>query len=518
MRILLWILLGSVALACGFLALGYHRLPKRPTGIDSFALPPEETSFLARKTRALLADQPGLSGFRLVSDGIEAFVLRALSARMAKHSLDVQYYIWHADLTGMLLLHELLQAADRGVRVRLLLDDLDARAKNFALAAIDAHPNIEVRIFNPFASRQSLAGKALEGITNFSRINHRMHNKAWIADGSVAIAGGRNIGDEYFAANPKLNFIDLDLVAVGPAVGELSTAFDTYWNSQVVYPMQSLNSGQVDQAHLDRLRAHGREQLERAQQSEYVRAARSNEVLEQLVENHKKFVFTDAFAVWSDNPLKAREADSPLSRSAVLRGLHEKMRDARSRIALISAYFVPGEQGTRSLAEAQKRGVEIGIITNSLAANDVAAVHGGYAKYRKNLLEAGVELWELKPDPLQKPGRTTLFGSSSASLHTKAALIDDDTIFVGSFNLDPRSVSLNCEQGVLVSHPELHAELLRTFERLRQGERAYQVRLDADHRLSWSDHEKTLHREPEAGFMKRALAMLMRLSPFESQL
>jgi putative cardiolipin synthase len=512
-----WLLLLMALLVLATWALGYTRLPERPELPVQHALPTALATPLDQGIDPLLSAHAGESGFRLVSDGVEAFALRAFSARAAGRSLDVQTYIWHDDLTGKLLARELLAAADRGVRVRLLLDDMDARAKNFSLAALDAHDNIEVRLFNPFASREGMLGKLAEFATSFSRINHRMHNKAWIADNRLAIAGGRNIGNEYFSASDAMNFQDLDFATLGPAVGRMSESFDRYWNSAATWPQATLSPGLGDGDALASLRTSIDRSMQQDAVSPWVQSLAGSNAVKRIVSGDLPVHWTAQWKLLSDNPLKALAEDDPLARSEVMRGLSEAIRHARGSITLISPYFVPGDAGSDSLVQSVATGKAVSILTNSLAANDVAAVHGGYSKYRPRLVEGGVALWELKPDPGHEVNRS-LFGSSGASLHTKAALIDDDTVFVGSFNLDPRSVSLNTEQGVLAIHPALGAELARIFKRSTRGNRAWRVTQDAEGELQWTDGTTTLQAEPDATFGRRVVATLMRWLPFDSQL
>ena len=512
-----WLLLALALLVLATWALGYTRLPPRPQLPVENALPAAMATPLDKGIAPLLSTHAGDSGFRLVSDGVEAFALRAFSARAAGRSLDVQTYIWHDDLTGKLLAKEVLAAADRGVRVRLLLDDMDARANNFNLAALDAHDNIEVRLFNPFASRRGMLGQLAEFATSFSRINHRMHNKAWIADNRIAIAGGRNIGNEYFSASNAVNFQDLDFAAFGPAVESMSASFDRYWNSAASWPQATLSPGLGDDDALASLRTAHTRSLQQDAVSPWVKSLAGSNAVRRIVSGELPVHWTSQWKLLSDDPLKALNDDNPLARSEVMRGLSEAMGQAKTSITLISPYFVPGDAGTDSLVDTVARGKTVSILTNSLAANDVAAVHGGYSKYRPRLVDGGVALWELKPDPGHAVNRS-LFGSSGASLHTKAAMIDDATVFVGSFNLDPRSVSLNTEQGVLATHPVLAEELAHIFDRSTRGNRAWQVGRDPDGKLQWSDGKTTVQMEPDANLGRRIIAKVMRWLPFDSQL
>src|SRR6476659_9806562 len=452
-------------LACLLVAAGCAQLPPRPVlPVETAIAAVTGDTPLDQRVQPMTAAHPGESGFRLVSDGTFAFAVRAALVRNARRSLDLQYYIWHGDVTGRLLAREVIAAADRGVRVRLLLDDLDARGRDFWLAAADAHPNIEVRLFNPFAVRHGPLRKIGEALTAYSRINHRMHNKNLIADNRVAISGGRNIGDEYFSASKESNFTDLDLAMTGPVVADLSRTFDRHWNSEAVWPISALLP---DRAKPEDLVAR-RDALERhAQDPEaqrWLATLPGNAAVAAFVAGQMPLHWTERWQVFADDPLKAQLGDARHTRSDVLRGLSQAMRESNTRVILISPYFVPGDEGAKSLADLAHSGRSVTLLTNSLAANDVAAVYSGYARYRTRLLQAGVQVYELKPDPGES--ESSLFGSSGASLHSTAALIDDDETFVGSFNLDPRSVSLNCEQGVLVTDPALAQELQAYFQKM----------------------------------------------------
>jgi putative cardiolipin synthase len=493
--------------------------PPRPELAHDAALPPAQGTRLDERVQAELGAHPGASGFRLVFDGVEAFALRAASARAAGRSLDVQYYIWHNDTTGRLLVRELVQAADRGVRVRLLLDDMDARANNFALAGMDAHPNIEVRVYNPYGSREGSVGKFVETAAGARRLNRRMHNKSWIADNRIALTGGRNIGDEYFAASEATNFFDLDFLAVGPAVAELSRSFDDYWNSPAAYPIAALAKAPPDEAALANLRAKGEEAYARDRDSAFVRALPSAEPVQRLLAGQLPMQWSAHWQVLADAPMKSLGAGSEPVRSNVLEGLRTAISQSASEVTLVSPYFVPGEEGTAALVAQRAAGKRVSILTNSLAANDVAAVHGGYSKYRKPLLEGGIEVFELKPTAGAGEGeKKSWFGSSGASLHTKAALFDRRRVFVGSFNLDPRSVSLNCEQGLLVDDEVLAKELQARYEGATGGKFAWKLGRDAKGGLTWTDEAGTSSKEPEASFSRKLQSWMTRVLPVEKQL
>ena len=489
-------------------------LPPRPDLPDELSLPPATQGAIAERVAPREALHPGQSGFRLVSTGTEAYALRAYSALNAQQSLDIQTYLWHDDLTGKLMASRALAAADRGVRVRILVDDLDARSNSQGFAALDVHPMIEVRLYNPLVSREGAVGKLFELGVGFSRLNHRMHNKSWIADNRIALVGGRNLGDAYFDAHDGTNFVDLDLLMAGPVVAEVSANFDRYWNSESNRRIKRLETEEFTDAELQQLRAVLAEADAQLLASRYVQVLREDPGVQDLLNGDTSLHWTADWRFVSDDPMKRQQPEA--ARSAVLDALRPALAAAHREVALVSPYFVPGERGSRQLVALQARGVQVRVLTNSLAATDVAAVHGGYARYRPSLLAGGVQLWELKPAG-SEASAFSLGGSSGSSLHTKAAIIDDRQVFVGSYNIDPRSTSLNTEQGVLVAHPVLAAELRAIFERELQGARSWQVSL-RDGRLHWTDGRQNLDSEPDANGRQRVLAWLMRVLPVESQL
>jgi len=495
---------------------GCASLEPRPELPVAAALPAGSGTTLDGVIAEAEARHPGESGFRLVREGPEAFAIRAVSARLAGRSLDVQTYIWHADATGAFLANELLAAADRGVRVRLLVDDMDARAKNYGFAALHAHPNVEVRMFNPFESRSGTLTFVFEALGSAKRINRRMHNKTWIADNRIAIAGGRNLGDEYFGASEDVNFVDLDLAMVGPVVRDASASFDRYWNSPLAYPMDVLAPDAVSPTALDALRERIAPRVAEARASRFAAELGENDAVSRLVSGDWPMQWSAKYAFVADDPAKAAGQGDGLAGSQVLAVLAPALKSSRSTVTIISPYFVPGEAGTESLVDIARSGREVRILTNSLAANDVAAVYGGYSKWREPLLEGGVKLWELKP----APGSTTkssLFGSSGASLHTKALAVDGRVTFVGSYNLDPRSTSLNSEQGIFVESPVITAQLEELFRIDSSGASAWAVTLH-EGKLQWQDDAGTLDSTPDASAGRKFQAWIARVLPISSQL
>jgi cardiolipin synthase C len=505
-RVLVCLLLSGLA-ACATL--------QRPELPIEAALPPSEAGVLDRTIAPAEIQHPGESAFRLLVDGPEAFVMRMQSARKAARSLDVQTYIWHADLTGIFLAHQLVEAADRGVKVRLLLDDMDARAKNAGFAAMAAHPNIQVRMFNPFASRRGIFGLIGEGVTSFGRINRRMHNKSWIADNRIAIVGGRNVGDEYFGASHDTNFVDLDFAMIGPVVRDASRSFDRYWNSPSAYPMESLDRDGVSDAALDKLRALLGARAGEAGTSPYAVALRTDAVAH-LAAGDRPMEWSPRYAFVADDPLKVTMQARDAQRTQVGAALLAEVEGMQTELTVISPYFVPGEATTEAFVAASASGKRVRVLTNSLAATDVAAVHGGYSRYREPLLAGGVQLWELKP-LVGSSAKSSLLGSSGASLHTKAMVIDNRTVFVGSFNLDPRSTWLNSEQGVLVDSPVLSSQLEAIFATQTSGQHAWRVMLE-NGGMTWSDGKDTFHSDPMASTGRRFRAWLSRLLHLDAQL
>ncbi|NLA68342.1 MAG: phospholipase D family protein [Gammaproteobacteria bacterium] len=517
---LLWGGFGLLVLVGSGLLLA-DRLTPPNSGAPSHALPvAADHTALDRELAPLLAEHPGKTGAITLVDGIDAFAARAMSARQAGRSLDLQYYIWHDDLTGRLLAREAWRAADRGVRVRLLLDDINAGGKDTPLLVLDGHPNIEVRLYNPFRNRSGVA-RLLEMLQRGFSLNHRMHNKAWVADGRVAIVGGRNIGLEYFSASQDANFHDLDLLLFGPEVAEASAIFDAFWNSEAVVPLSHLGKLGMDDIHAVFARTGdeaggeaARRYLERVESSPTVRA-----YADRALAPH----WSDRIRIVSDPPVKRPGDDSA---GWLVARIDASLRGAREGVLLVSPYFVPGAETTALLVDLASRGAHVGVVTNSLAANDVVAVHGGYAKYRRPLLAGGVHLYELRPEAAAadeggrpRAGRA---GSSGASLHTKAFLVDGHRGFIGSYNLDPRSAWLNTEMGVFFDDPGLAADLRAEYLHLAGPALSWKVGLDPDGRLAWLDaagpEPRLLRSEPDASRWRRLQAWAFRWLPLESQL
>lgn len=518
MRLLEIVVLCAVLVPLASLAAvySYGQFARRVRGAPSYALPvsPEETA-LDRAIRPLTDLHEGQSGMILLPENLEAFAVRAHSARTAGRSLDLQYYYWKDDLTGTLLAHEIVAAADRGVRVRLLLDDINTRTGDRTYLALDAHPNIELRLFNPTRARSSSFKRGIEMVLRAFSTTRRMHNKAWIADGRLAIVGGRNIGDAYFDAADRANFHDMDVMMVGDAVPQAQAVFDQFWNSSLVVPIRALSKmrSKLKRYKLPKLR----ENLRRAASSEasrpYLDRLRRDPMALSLISGEPEWHWIEGARIVADPPEKATGArqDDWLGGTIM-----KTLAAGRAELQIISPYFIPGDRGVKLLSERSQAGCTVAVLTNSLAATDVVAVHGGYAPYRRPLLEAGIELFELRPQARLKKG-TSLFGSSGASLHTKAFVVDQRTGFVGSFNFDPRSISLNTEMGVMFDDPELAAEVSAVFATQTGEGYSYAVAL-VDNKMTWLDGNDQVGPEPGASPGRRFAAALIRLLPLESQL
>ncbi len=487
------------------------QLPSLAERLVSTALQDTTNTRLGRAVSALMQAHPGRSGIVPLPDGRDAFAARALLADGAQRSLDVQYYIWRDDLSGTLLFDALRGAADRGVRVRLLLDDHNTVGLDAILASLDAHPNIEVRLFNPFAQRR---WRWLGFLGDFARLNRRMHNKSFTADNQVTIVGGRNVGDEYFGADEDLQFVDLDVLAVGSVVISVSNDFDRYWASQSAYPARALllrEPGAVAAA-AERLAQVKSDPAAHA----YVPALSDSPHVHRMLTGDLDFEWTSVRVV-SDDPAKALGLAPP--EGLLLQRLKDVLGTPRRDLRLVSPYFVPTASGVEAFGDLVRGGVEVMVLTNSLAATDVAAVHAGYAKRRKPLLEAGVELFELKrAATVPTGGAFRIRGSSAASLHAKTFAVDHERVFVGSFNLDPRSARLNTELGFVIDSPRLALALADWFAVVTRNH-AYEVRLSDDGALNWLDCEigeaHIYREEPGIGFWRRAGVGVLSWLPIE---
>jgi putative cardiolipin synthase len=507
-------LLGLALLLCGCAT-----LPREVARTPSYAIGNTNDTRLGLLLQPRLQEHAGASGFNPLADGVDALLARIVLAELAQRSLDVQYYIWHDDLTGRHFAQALLRAADRGVRVRILLDDVGVNARDEVLLSLDAHPNIEIRLFNPIASRSF---RNVSALNDFSRVNRRMHNKAFVADNQAAILGGRNIGDEYFDASGEVAFRDLDVLTVGASVPEVSHAFDTFWNSEVAYPVSSLSELKDGASGLSQLRAMLAAFIEAEKGSPYIGTTRQA-LFDDMTAGRYRFSWGKAHLLY-DAPDKVLHPPERVE-GTLLPQFGPLGLQARQSLLIVSPYFVPGENGVRWLADQVRRGVRVTVLTNSLAATDVSAVHAGYQRYRRELLEAGVRLYEIKADAPAQELRKKQVGGSRASLHAKTFIFDRRAVFIGSMNLDPRSIQLNTEIGVLCESAELASQLAHGVES-KLDRLAYRVELESNAeggtRIVWRESlpagAVSHASEPEASVWRRFGVWFMGLLPIEGQL
>lgn len=481
---------------------------------------PGSTS-LAAAVEPQLAAHPDLSGLHPFSDGLDALAARLILADAAESTLDIQYYIWKQDMVGRVLLERLLRAADRGVKVRMLLDDFGTVPSDAVLLAIDSHPNIEVRMFNPVTIRSL---RALGIVADFRRTNRRMHNKSFTADGQVAIVGGRNIGNEYFEASDGYNHADLDMAVIGPVVREVAAAFELYWTHRTAVPISKLTPQTTTPEALSQKRAGLIEHYTTAVRSEYADSIRGSEFARQFQDGAVTWFWSRA-AIENDHPEKVLTC-STNDETHLAPKLRELVHATERELFLVTPYFVAGKNGVALLDAARQRGVRVVVITNSLASTNSVPVHSGYRRYRRTLLEAGVELYEIKPTASSQRQRSGggWFGSSgsgsssgSSSLHAKAFTFDRRIGFVGSYNLDPRSNRLNTEMGVIFECPPLAKRLPEEAE-IDLSHTAYRVELDGD-RLVWvtydGDKEVRYSTEPACSLLRRCKVGVISCLPIE---
>lgn len=478
------------------------------------AMRADQDGGLGQRMAAAASTHPGKSGVLALDQAHDALVSRLALINAARHSIDAQYYIWHDDTSGRLLLDALLRASQRGVRVRLLLDDNGVPGLDSVMAALNAQDNFEIRLFNPSTVRSpKLVGYAID----FFRMNRRMHNKSLTVDGAVTIIGGRNIGDEYFQVGDDQFYIDLDVLGTGPIVARTADMFDLYWNSQSVHAVDTIISGAGDLAAFQKAAAAAR--VSEAAKAFELDMASSGQ---RLVENRVELEWTDVKLV-ADDPVKgqgiARRDQLMIVRLGEILGL------IKQRLDLVSAYFIPGKQGTAYFADLAKQGRDVRILTNALNTTDVLPVHAGYVKYREDLLRAGVKLYELKLRANasdESELQLNPLGLSGASLHAKTLAVDDQRIFIGSFNFDPRSAMLNCEMGFLIDSPAMAKRISAGLNGPIDAA-AYRPRIAKNGSLEWMERrpdgkEVVHHSEPGATWFDAFALTVIGFLPVEALL
>lgn len=503
----------GMAAACLLVALaGCAGLPSLQNRPATHALEPDASTPLGQTVTPAAQGHPGKSGITAIPDGRVAFASRVQLARVAVKSIDIQTFIWHDDATGILLYQEMLHAAARGVRVRLLLDDANTTpAIDRILAMLMQQPHIELRLYNPFVNRGS---KVWGFLTDFNRLNHRMHNKSFTVDNLVSIVGGRNIADEYFEVGQDTGLIDFDVMAVGEAVRAVSAEFDLFWNSASAYPAETLLA-HVKPTTVEDLALRAEQVLANPQAAAFGEAIARTTQVRNLLEGRLDIEWTTARLI-NDDPAKTLRPSSE-TQLQLLPQLDAAFGSPSVSLELISPYFVPGEQGTTALTAMARRGVKVRVLTNSLAATDELSVHAGYSKRRLPLLRAGVQLYELKPEaaPIKEHERE-IGSSAKAGLHAKTYAVDGRAIFVGSFNLDPRSEKLNTEMGLVIDSSALAGRLAKAVDNACP-DLAYRVKLQEDGTLLWEDgiegHIYT--KDPETSWGRRTLVRIETWLPID---
>ena len=511
----------AILAACSSLRTDFVKPP-------SSALAPATDTPSARYLAGEVSRRAGQSGFRLLTKSNNALMSRVALADHALHSLDLQYYIFKNDATGRLLAQRLLAAADRGVRVRLLVDDISLTDEQHMLDALDAHADIEVRVFNPFKTRApSALSKAGQFLLDGQRLNRRMHNKSFIADNSAAIIGGRNIGDDYFDAGDVTNFRDLDLLAIGPVVAQASRVFDDYWNCAAAYPVTAFDNPRDTHADLAALRIALARDARAFAQSDYAQAT-LDEFPDGATADRRGEWFWGPAVVVADQPEKIdTHEDVPSLRIGPQ--LKAMIDGAKTEVFMTSPYLVPGDSGTKFLTALAQRGVSVQILTNSLAATDEPAAYSGYEHYRRRMLEGGVQLYELRPTPGATQVATARGTSSGVSLHAKTMVVDRRQVFIGSLNMDQRSKLLNTEMGVIVDSATLAQAVRSYFDSAILPANSFHVVVQespapkspaGQMTWRWSDHGTPMSdtSEPGVSESRRLEVLVLALFPIEGLL
>jgi putative cardiolipin synthase len=518
----------SVMLTAVFLLLaaGCASLPDNSGRPVSHAYTDTQDTRLGKGIQAAMARHPeksGQSGFILLGNGLDAFVARAVLANNAERSIDTQYYMIHNDVVGRLFVDQLLKAADRGVRVRLLVDDIDQAGRDIGAATLDSHPNVEVRIFNPFIRGR---GRTLQYVTGFGKQTRRAHNKSFTVDNQVTILGGRNIGDEYFEADPDMAFMDLDVIGAGPVAGEVSASFDQYWNSSLSYPISTLVKKLPTAQEIESRKQEFDAFIAKQAESEYLEHLRNSDLANNL-RQQKVWYQWGAGKVVADDPEKLTH-DTSDTTYRLSEQLRPDMAGIKKELIIFSPYFVPGKSGVAFFKQLRDRGVRVKVLTNSLASTDVSIVHAGYARYRERLLRMGVELYELNVNlspEMRKEMKAAGIGRSKSSLHAKAFVLDREKVFIGSLNLDPRSLVQNTEIGVVFTSQNIANYIAGGFDReIEKVAFRLELRKEKNGRekLFWhgivDGKARTFDVEPYVGFWKRFGVSLMGMLPMESQI
>jgi putative cardiolipin synthase len=493
---------------------------ERPTSL-SFSQP--QTTALGRLVIPLQSLYPETqSGFYILDTGREAFLERLALIEAAEQSIDAQYYIWNSDESGRYIAQRLLLAADRGVRVRILLDDVSIGDRDEVIASLNSHPQINVRIYNPFAERKGKR-KWLSAMFDFSRLNRRMHNKTFVVDGAFGIVGGRNIGNEYFdmASERGMNFRDRDILAAGPIVAQISSNFDAYWNSSWAFAPESLIKQMPDQSEVDDWLEGARSFDIDIPMLNFTIPKSEEQGLQHLQDTLTQIVWAEAELIY-DQPVPAdvNDTDSPKQTAQELGKL---VRAAKKEVLIESAYFILVETQLDYLQKLTEGGVKVKALTNSLAANDLTTNHAGYARRRKAMLMSGLQLYEFRPDAAscrffiadeELCNEQTILG-----LHAKSMVFDREILYIGSFNINLRSAFLNTETVLIIHSQELAEQVAVSIKTNMLPENSWAVNLNEDHSLYWEGAGSELHHhEPDTSWWRRFKSGFIGLFPLEKYL
>jgi len=509
----------SIIVLTGCLVLfgGCATLPKDFDKPVSYAFEDTDDTMLAGYQQSEKEAHGGKSGFYLLGSGLDAFAARAILVSKAEKSIDLQYFLYHSDLVAKLLTDQLIKAADRGVRVRILLDDIDMGDRDRVAVTLDSHPNIEVRLLNPFVRNRS---RILQFVTRYGSATRRMHNKSFTVDNQASILGGRNIGDEYFEANHDFSFADLDVLCIGPVVKDVSREFDLYWNCELAYPVSALTKIKPTVEGYQETTTALTQFVEEHADSPYLEELRNSDFAQKAKSGRLEFEW-GMYDVMYDKPEKLlmKKSERELHISTLL---EPYIRNLKKEVILCSPYFVPSKRFVDGLVALRESGVRVRILTNSLASTNHAIVHTGYSKVRKKLLRAGVEIYELNKI-LSKEEKENSPSFSKAGLHAKSFIFDRDKMFVGSLNLDPMALYNNTEMGVIITQEEMAGKALDWFDN-NIDKMAFRVELvkneNGGEKLQWLGYENgkevIFTKEPYTGFWKRFGIGFMKIFPINS--
>ncbi|WP_230243992.1 MULTISPECIES: phospholipase D family protein [unclassified Acinetobacter] len=514
-------------LSCAFVLTlsGCSTLPKQiehPIQM-AFETPTDQTS-LAKIVLPLREKYPQLTGYHVLYDPLEALAARIYLINKAEKSLDLQYYIWDNDKIGALALHAIIRAADRGVKVRLLVDDNNAKKMEGIYLALDQHVNIDIKLYNPYRFRHY---RAMDMILDLKRINRRMHNKSFIADNQISLIGGRNMSNQYYNVSDNYQFSDVDVMLVGSASDEIIHSFDEYWNDDYAYSVKQLVNPRHYTLRYESLKQQLEQHDQEATVQNYLDLVTRSKAIEEWMTHNIKFDWVSAEVV-KDAPSKIKDRASKEEHLNFQLLTH--LEKPSSSVDIISAYFVPEQSGAEKLKNLANDGLQVRVLTNSFKANDVPVVHAFYAKYREDLLANNVQLYEFLARPemenlnthtqeISKKAKVSMKGLSRSSLHAKLMALDEKQVFIGSFNFDPRSAYLNTEIGVILNSPPLARAVHQTMD-VNLSKYAYKLVLDAQQNIQWQmknpqGETQILKKEPGMKWYQRAAMKITSWLPIE---